>query len=170
MYDYLIVGSGLFGSVFAHEANKQGSKCLVIDKRAHIGGNCYTKQIEGINTHVYGPHIFNTNNTKIWNYINQFCEFEQYVHRVKVNFNNKIYHIKTDKVELDVTTNHRMWVRNEKDEYEELIDELKNKIVKYETEINLLSVDDDIDEDIDEQYYNNKIEHKNYKHKKGGNI
>lgn len=91
MYDYLIVGAGLFGSTFACEANKAGKKCLVIDKRTNLGGNCHTKTVEGINVHQYGGHIFNTNNKKIWDYINQFCEFEQYVHRVKVNYQNKIY-------------------------------------------------------------------------------
>lgn len=116
MYDYLIVGSGLFGSVFAHEATKQGSKCLVIDKRAHIGGNCYTKQIEGINIHVYGPHIFNTNNTKIWNYINQFCEFEQYVHRVKVNFNNKIYSFP-----INLLTLYQLWGCSTPEEAQKLV-------------------------------------------------
>ena len=72
-YDYLIVGAGLFGSVFAHEANKRGKKCLVIDKRNHIGGNVYTESFEGINIHKYGPHIFHTSNDKIWKYINQFA-------------------------------------------------------------------------------------------------
>jgi len=91
MYDFLIVGSGIFGSTFAYEANQAGKKCLVIDKRDHIGGNCYTKKMNGINVHVFGPHILNTNNKQIWDYINQFCEFEQYTHRVKVNYQDKIY-------------------------------------------------------------------------------
>ena len=71
-YDYLIVGSGLWGSVFAYEAKKNGYKCLVIDKRYHHGGNIYTESVEGINIHKYGVHIFYTNDTNIWNYINQF--------------------------------------------------------------------------------------------------
>lgn len=91
MYDYLIVGAGIFGSVFAYEAKKAGKKVLVIDKRSHIGGNCYTQEVAGIQQHVYGPHIFNTNNDAVWTYVNQFCSFEQYTHRVKVNYQGKIY-------------------------------------------------------------------------------
>ena len=77
-YDYLIVGAGLFGAVFAYEANKRGKKCLVIDKRSHIAGNVYTEEIQGINVHKYGAHIFHTNNKDIWNYINNFAEFNRY--------------------------------------------------------------------------------------------
>ena len=72
-YDYLVVGAGLFGAVFAHEAHKQGKTCLVIDKRDHIGGNIYTKEIEGIQVHCYGAHIFHTSNPATWEYIQQFA-------------------------------------------------------------------------------------------------
>ena len=116
MYDYLIVGSGFFGSVFAHEATKRGAKCLVIDKRNHIGGNCFTQPIEGINVHVYGPHIFNTNNDKIWTYINQFCEFEQYVHRVKVNFKDKIYSFP-----INLFTLYQLWGCSTPNEAQQII-------------------------------------------------
>ena len=75
MYDYLIIGSGLFGSVCARELTDAGFKCLVIDKRNHIGGNVYTENIKGINVHKYGPHIFHTSNKKIWDYVNKFIEF-----------------------------------------------------------------------------------------------
>ena len=75
-YDYLIVGAGLFGAVFAHEAKKAGKKCLVIDKRDHIAGNIYTENVEGINVHRYGAHIFHTNNKAVWQYVNQFAEFK----------------------------------------------------------------------------------------------
>ena len=68
-YDYLIVGSGLFGSIFAYEANKRGKKCLVIDKRSHVGGNIYTENVEGINVHKYGAHIFHTSNREVWKYL-----------------------------------------------------------------------------------------------------
>ncbi|MDE6913998.1 MAG: NAD(P)-binding protein, partial [Lachnospiraceae bacterium] len=78
MYDYLIVGAGLFGAVFAHEANKKGKKCLVIDKRAHIGGNIYTENVEGIAVHRYGAHIFHTSNREVWEYVQQFAEFNRY--------------------------------------------------------------------------------------------
>ena len=77
-YNYLIVGSGLFGSVFAHEATRRGKKCLVIDKRSHIAGNIYTEKIEGINVHKYGAHIFHTSNKKTWDYVNSFVEFNRF--------------------------------------------------------------------------------------------
>ena len=70
MYDYLIVGTGLFGSIFAYEANKKGKKCLVIDKRSHVAGNIYTENVDGINVHKYGAHIFHTSNKEVWQYIN----------------------------------------------------------------------------------------------------
>lgn len=91
MYNYIIVGSGLFGSIFAYEAKKRNKKVLVLEKRSHIGGNCYTEKIEDINVHKYGPHIFHTNDQDIWNYVNQFAEFNNYVNRPKVNFSNNIY-------------------------------------------------------------------------------
>ena len=78
-YDYLIVGSGLFGAVFAHEAMKRGKSCLVIDKRSHIAGNIYTEEVEGINVHRYGAHIFHTSSKEVWAYINQFAEFNNYI-------------------------------------------------------------------------------------------
>lgn len=90
-YDYVIVGSGFFGSVFAHEAKLKNKKVLVVEKRSHKGGNCYTKKIENINVHMYGPHIFHTNNQKIWRYINQFSRFNHYSHRVKAVNNNQIF-------------------------------------------------------------------------------
>lgn len=91
MYDYLIVGSGLFGSTFAYEAKKRGKKCLVIDKRNHIGGNCYTENTLGINVHKYGPHVFHTSNDVIWNYINQFTKFHFIDYKPKVFYKGKIY-------------------------------------------------------------------------------
>mgnify|MGYP000308308234 CR=1 FL=1 len=78
-YDYLIVGAGLYGSVFAHEASKRGKKCLVIDKRLHTGGNIHCENIEGINVHKYGAHIFHTNDKNLWDYVNQFVEFNNYI-------------------------------------------------------------------------------------------
>lgn len=91
LYDYLIVGSGLFGSIFAREMTNKGAKCLVIDKRNHIGGNCYTENIDGIHVHNYGPHIFHTSCEKIWNYMNIWTKFNHFVYRPKVNYNNSIY-------------------------------------------------------------------------------
>jgi len=91
MYDYLIIGAGYFGSVFAYELTKAKKKVLVIDERDHIGGNAYTKEIEGINTAVYGPHILHTSNEKVWNYINQFAKFNHYRHNVKAFYKDKFY-------------------------------------------------------------------------------
>lgn len=90
-YDYLIVGSGLFGSVFARQMTDAGYKCLVIDKRNHIGGNCYTSNQNGIHIHKYGPHIFHTNNKKIWDYINRYAEFNRFTYRPKVSYKNTLY-------------------------------------------------------------------------------
>ena len=91
MIDYLIVGAGLFGSVFAHEMNKRGQRCLVIDKRQHIGGNCYTETREGIETHVYGPHIFHTDSQALWDYVGRFCEFRPYIHSIVSRAGKKDY-------------------------------------------------------------------------------
>jgi UDP-galactopyranose mutase len=91
MYDYLIVGAGLFGGICARELTNNGKKVLVIDKRDHIGGNCYTSNEGGINVHTYGPHIFHTNNKQVWDYINQFVEFNHFTYRPKVKYDNNIY-------------------------------------------------------------------------------
>lgn len=91
MYDFLIVGCGMYGSVFAHECLKRNKKVLVIDKRNHIAGNCYTRNINDINVHIYGPHIFHTNSKKIWEYVNQFVEFNHFVNRPKVSYENKLF-------------------------------------------------------------------------------
>ena len=90
-FDYLIVGTGLFGATFAQHAIEQGLKVLMIDKRSHIGGNVYTEKQEGINIHKYGAHIFHTSNEKVWSYLNRFCSFNHYVNRPKVNFKEQIY-------------------------------------------------------------------------------
>lgn len=90
-YDFAVVGSGLFGSVFAYEATKRGYRVLVLDKRSHIGGNCYTENIHDIHVHKYGPHIWHTTSKKIHDYMCQFCEFNNFSLRTKVNYNNKIF-------------------------------------------------------------------------------
>ena len=92
-YDYLIVGSGLFGSIFAYEANKKGKKCLVIDKRPHIGGNIYTENIDGINVHKYGAHIFHTSNKEVWDYIQQFAEFNRYTNSPVARYKDELYNL-----------------------------------------------------------------------------
>lgn len=90
-YDYLIVGAGLFGSVFAQQAIERGKSCLIIDKRSHTGGNVYTEKINEINVHMYGPHIFHTSDRKIWEYVNRFVKFNNYINRPKVNYEGEIY-------------------------------------------------------------------------------
>ncbi|WP_461206111.1 UDP-galactopyranose mutase [Clostridium sp. DL1XJH146] len=92
-YDYLIVGAGLFGAIFAYEATRQGKKCLVVDRRNHIGGNIYCESIEGINVHKYGAHIFHTSNKNVWEYVNQFAEFNRYTNSPIVNYNGEIYNL-----------------------------------------------------------------------------
>ncbi|MBR4515384.1 MAG: UDP-galactopyranose mutase [Lachnospiraceae bacterium] len=92
-YDYLIVGAGLFGSVFAYEAKKAGKKVLVIDRRSHIAGNVYTEAVNGINVHKYGAHIFHTSNKKIWDYVNQFAEFNNYVNSPLASYKDELYNL-----------------------------------------------------------------------------
>ncbi len=92
-YDYLIVGSGLFGAICAYELNKQGKKCLVIEKRNHIGGNIYTEDVEGINVHKYGAHIFHTSDKELWDYINQFAEFNNYINCPVARYKNELYNL-----------------------------------------------------------------------------
>jgi UDP-galactopyranose mutase len=104
IYDYLIVGSGLFGSTFAYEAAKRGKHVKIIDKRNHIGGNIYTEQIEGINVHKYGAHIFHTNNKKIWDYVNQFAEFNRYTNSPVANYKGEIYNLP-----FNMNTFNKLW-------------------------------------------------------------
>lgn len=103
-YDYLIVGSGLFGSVFAYEAAKRGKRVKLIDKRNHIAGNIYTEKIEGIQVHKYGAHIFHTNNKVIWEYINQFAEFNRYTNSPIANFKGEIYNLP-----FNMNTFNKLW-------------------------------------------------------------
>lgn len=103
-YDYLIVGAGLFGCVFAREATKKGKKCLVIDKRNHIGGNVYTETVEGVTVHKYGAHIFHTNNKEVWDYVNGLAEFNNYVNCPVANFKGEMYNLP-----FNMNTFCRMW-------------------------------------------------------------
>ncbi len=93
MYDYLIVGAGLYGSVFAQQATAQGKRCLLIERRNHIGGNCYTKTVNDINVHWYGAHIFHTSNQQVWNYINQFAHFNNYINSPIANYKGELYNL-----------------------------------------------------------------------------
>ena len=103
-YDYLIVGAGLYGAVFANEAVKHGKKCLVIDKRAHIAGNIYTKEIEHINVHQYGAHIFHTSDKKIWDFVNQFADFNNYINSPVAVYKDEIYNLP-----FNMNTFSKMW-------------------------------------------------------------
>ena len=104
MYDYLIVGAGLFGSIFAYEAKKRGKNCLVIDKRPHIGGNIYTKEVEGINVHEYGAHIFHTSNHEVWKYIQQFATFNRYTNSPIARYRDEIYNMP-----FNMNTFNKLW-------------------------------------------------------------
>lgn len=104
MYDYLIVGAGLFGAVFAREMTDMGRKCLVIDRRSHIGGNCYTEWIEGINVHRYGAHIFHTSDREIWQYVNRYAEFNNFVNSPLAVFGDELYNLP-----FNMNTFSRMW-------------------------------------------------------------
>ena len=103
-YDYLIVGAGLFGAIFAYEANKRGKKCLVIDKRNHIAGNIYTENIEGINVHKYGAHIFHTSNKEVWEYINNFAEFNRYTNSPVAIYKGELYNMP-----FNMNTFNKLW-------------------------------------------------------------
>ncbi|MGN0306467.1 MAG: UDP-galactopyranose mutase [Lachnospiraceae bacterium] len=103
-FDYLVVGAGLFGAVFAYEAKKKGKKVLVVDRRGHIGGNIYTRQIEGIQVHQYGAHIFHTSNQKVWNYVNQFAEFNRYTNSPVARYKDELYNLP-----FNMNTFFQMW-------------------------------------------------------------
>jgi UDP-galactopyranose mutase len=104
MYDFLIVGSGLFGSVFAQQARRKGRKVLMIEKREHTGGNCYCKKMEGINVHYYGPHIFHTDSKEIWDYVNQFVSFNNFINSPLANYRGEIYNLP-----FNMNTFNRLW-------------------------------------------------------------
>ena len=103
-YDYLVVGAGLFGAVFAHEANKKGKRCLVIERRDHIGGNVYTEEIEGIQVHKYGAHIFHTSSKEVWDYVNQFAEFNNYINAPLAVYKDELYNLP-----FNMNTFSKMW-------------------------------------------------------------
>lgn len=124
-FDYLIVGAGLFGSIFAHEMTEKGKKCLVIEKRDHIGGNVYTELVENINVHKYGAHIFHTNNKEVWNYINQFADFNRYTNSPVANYKGELYNLP-----FNMNTFYQMWgVKTP--------EEAKAKIAKQKAESNI---------------------------------
>lgn len=122
MYDYLIVGAGLYGSIFAYEATKAGKKCLVIDKRDHIGGNVYTEEIEGIAVHKYGAHIFHTSNKEVWDYMNSFVEFNRYTNSPMAIYKDEIYNLP-----FNMNTFCKLWNIKTPDEARKIIEEQKKE-------------------------------------------
>lgn len=104
LYDYLIVGSGLYGATFAYFAHKKGKRCLVIDKRSHLGGNIYCENIEGINVHKYGAHIFHTSNKKVWDFVNSIVEFNRYTNSPVANYQGTLYNLP-----FNMNTFYQMW-------------------------------------------------------------
>ena len=103
-YDYLIVGAGLFGAVFAHEATKRGKRCLVVEKRGHIAGNVYTEEVENIQVHKYGAHIFHTSNEEVWQYVNRFARFNHFINSPVANYKGKLYNLP-----FNMNTFYQMW-------------------------------------------------------------
>ena len=125
MYDYLIVGAGLYGAVFAHELTKQGKKCLVIDRRNHIAGNIYTENISGINVHKYGAHIFHTSDKEVWDYVNKFAEFNNYINSPIAVYKDELYNLP-----FNMNTFSKMWnIRTP--------EEAKAKIAEQVSELNI---------------------------------
>ena len=122
-YDYLVVGSGLYGAIFAHEANKRGKKVLVIDKRPNIAGNIYTEEVEGINVHKYGAHIFHTNNKEVWQYITQFAEFNRFTNSPVANYKGELYSLP-----FNMYTFNKMWGVVTPEEAAAKIEEQRQKI------------------------------------------
>lgn len=123
-YDYLIVGSGLFGATFAYRAKQQGKKCLVIDKRSHLGGNIYCERIEGINVHKYGAHIFHTSNKKVWDFVNSIVEFNRYTNCPVANYKGKLFNLP-----FNMNTFCQMWGVTTPEEAQTKIDEQKAEAV-----------------------------------------
>ena len=123
-YDFLIVGSGLFGATFAHIANKQGKKCLVIDKRPHLGGNLYCEDVEGIHVHKYGAHIFHTSNKKVWDFVNSIVEFNRYTNSPVANYKGKLYNLP-----FNMNTFYQMWGVVTPEEASHIIEEQRKDVM-----------------------------------------
>lgn len=119
-YDYLIVGAGLYGSVFARQMTDAGYRCLVVDRREHIAGNCFTKNIESVNVHMYGPHIFHTSSKKIWEYVQQFADFNRYTHAVAANYRGQLYSLP-----FNMWTFNKFWGVKKPEEAKKIIDSQK---------------------------------------------
>ena len=124
-YDYLIVGAGLFGATFAYFAHKQGKKCLVIDKRLHLGGNVYCENMEGINVHKYGAHIFHTSNKEVWNFVNSIVEFNRYTNNPLANYKGKLYNLP-----FNMNTFYQMWGVSTPEAALAVIEEQKSEAIR----------------------------------------
>ena len=121
-YDFLIVGSGLFGATFVYKAKQAGKRCLVIDKRPHLGGNVYCETIEGINVHKYGAHIFHTNNKKVWDFVNSIVEFNRYTNCPIANYKGELYNLP-----FNMNTFHQMWGISTPEEAQSIIEEQRTE-------------------------------------------
>lgn len=121
-YDFLIVGSGLFGATFVYKAKQAGKRCLVIDKRSHLGGNVYCETIEGINVHKYGAHIFHTNNKKVWDFVNSIVEFNRYTNCPIANYKGELYNLP-----FNMNTFHQMWGISTPEEAQSIIEEQRTE-------------------------------------------
>ena len=124
-YDYLIVGSGLFGATFAHRARLAGKRCLVIDKRPHLGGNVYCENVEGINVHKYGAHIFHTSNKQVWDFVNSIVEFNRYTNSPVANYKGKLYNLP-----FNMNTFYQMWGVTKPEEARIIIEEQKKEALE----------------------------------------
>ena len=131
-YDYLIVGAGLFGSMFAYRAHKAGKKCLVIDRNSHIGGGCYTEQINGINVHKYGPHIFHTSNKDVWDFMNSLVPFNDFINSPIACYKGKHYNLP-----FNMNTFHQLWGVNTPDEAKAIIEKQRAEYADIEEPRNL---------------------------------
>ena len=118
-YDFLIVGCGLYGIVFAKQMTDAGKKVLIIEKRNHIGGNCYTEKYQNINIHIYGPHIFHTDNKTVWDYVSRFSEFNNFINRPKVLYQNKLYSFP-----INLMTLYQLWEIKTPEQAEKKLKEL----------------------------------------------
>ena len=125
-YDYLIVGSGLFGATFAYLAHKQGKKCLVIDKRPHLGGNIYCEEVEGINVHKYGAHIFHTSTKNVWDFVISIVEFNRYTNSPVANYKGKLYNLP-----VNMNTFYQMWGITTPEEVHSKIEDQKSEAVAH---------------------------------------
>ena len=123
MYDYLLVGSGLFNAVFAYEAMKRGKTCAVLERRDHIGGNCYTATVNGIVVHEYGAHIFRTSDKKIWDYMQEFAEFNHFINSPIAKYHDEVYNLP-----FNMNTFSKMWGISAPDEAERIIKEQSRQI------------------------------------------